>query len=377
MNEIPTGAHRTSSRSMDTRDIARACLKKACSDEDIEKDSRGIIDEALGDILESSKSTVEEKTLAQLGRAFRTDMAEPYPAQMSMLSLMRHLAAPMQPSGPVGMVIGKECVTISGDIESYFNGKAASIDVFTTGFKVIAGSPQASKEEKTFAELGMDAIKAPLNEGDRFLAGRMIMDFLGTPHGAPIGSLILQASMASALNMGVPDDITHVLDAGFRSLEKCGDTTEREKTLARFGKEFGGATKDALRANVGKVIIMDSIAKEEPESLGSTLSRIVIDVLEGAEDPEFERDTYDAAFKTIAGSPLASEKEKLLAAEGLKNNDEDTPKNAAARKFLILKKISAIEGSTGSGDTPTTIKDDNRISIDGVTLDVNHAATHE
>jgi len=361
------------------QELARRSLAKSLEPGEMEKDSRDLLDGGFAGIQQLQGISKEERALAELGRAFKNTIQDRYPASLAMLTLMSHLASASLVTSPVGAVVGKECASISVEVEKFFNGKPAAADIYSTGFSVIANNQGATEEEKTLARLGEDVAKTPLSVKDRFLAGREVMNAIaGTTEESLTGAHIAGLSLQAALKVESAQDARHILDSGFKAIRRAPDPTAREKDFARLGAGFGHSSLDHYASAVGKMLVMDAIAVSIPGTMGAAVSSLAMKIMENTpddtEDPGLQRDMLDSAFGIIQDSPLSLEEEKKLAGQGLAVRDESISEGRlGAQKFLIMKQLSELQSSPPGGeaiphDSDLNVDDDS-IEIDGFKID--------
>lgn len=361
------------------QEIAREFLTRSTGSDRIEKDSRDVLNDGFEAITGSDGCSEGEKTLATLGKAYKSNIPGRYPSSMAMLSLMHHMATAIPAPGPTSAIIAQECLATAREMADSYDGENTALSIFDTGFKVISGSPSVSDEEKKLALLGEKIADMPLYGKDALIGSHVIMSSLAKAPSGPASAIIPYICVNAGLHVSLPTSSRYIMEQGFSALQNEPGLTEKERALVDLGSRIAAPSEDNFVASFAKLSLMDAIASSIPGTIGQIVSHIAIDTVDIIEDEAGSIEVLDQSFKTIAESSLSGEKERALAREGLEAGGDAEKKNIIlGRKFLVMNRIAKLSENSGEESDPTlqssgiTVDDDaEAVSIGGLRLDRN------
>jgi hypothetical protein len=287
------------------------------------------------------------------------------------------------------------------------------------GFNLILENPEATKEEKTLAKLGLETGNVILTDGKKdtmrcLKAGKKIdglimsfehnvnsgsrdvrskfMEAIGNSISGATGTVLAKVySEATGNRISYSNNI--ILKQGFKTILESSEATEQQKTLAKLGLKAGKASeaivnietfipgKDDVRFNSlpsynrafeVRSKFMKAIGNSMSGSIGTILAKVYSDVVSDRDiilTPSERNFILKQGLKAILGSSEATEQQKTFAKFALEA-DKDVefvglPKGSYLKGYLVgnlrgkfMKAISEPNLISGLGTSLTDyIKD--------------------
>ena len=202
-----------------------------------DRGKRSILYAGLDMIAANPGATVEEKTLANLGK--NLDARNDANTVIARLAVINAIASSIQ--GPIGKSIAKIISDATGSIGSAEGRRT----VLYTGLDEISKNSQTTPYEKTLANMGksLDA-----NNDDNTAKARLaVINALASPGQEPVDLRIAQIVRDAVNSVSNDNARRSVLCTGFDTIAKAPGVTDKVKQIAEKGK---GISKNDDRSTV-------------------------------------------------------------------------------------------------------------------------------
>lgn len=222
------------------------------------------INQCFDTLLSSYDVTLDEKSIAMLGKSVFKEKCDITEKINIGLALINAVANPVQ--GPVGVILAKTILDVAK------KSPCSANIVFRKGYDMILDNPNVPDNEKAVAKIGK--LPSVFSNERSIVNSKAIYSIMGT-----IGNR--KSCPETDLLARISDNIAiHSLERGFKAILENPSATVSQKKTAEMALSFSGNFGDDIRAVILNTIIDDIISLEKKPEEGSNFPKKYQDSLD-------------------------------------------------------------------------------------------------